>query len=72
MTFFRKIGLMLFVALVGIAGAELGERLSVTGIQSLVSPAAARVRASANSGECRRGGPSHGAPLRGGRLLLLG
>jgi hypothetical protein len=43
MTSFRKIGIMLFAAFVGFAGAELGERLSVPGIHSLVSPAEARV-----------------------------
>lgn len=43
MTSFRKIGLLLFAALVGIAGAELGEGLSIPGIHSLVSPAEARV-----------------------------
>jgi hypothetical protein len=43
MTLFRKIGLVMFAALVIIAGAELGERLSVTGVQSLISSANARV-----------------------------
>jgi hypothetical protein len=43
MTSFRKIGLVMFAALVIIAGAEIGERLSVTGVQSLISSANARV-----------------------------
>lgn len=43
MTSFRVIGLLLFATLVGIAGAELGERLSIPGVPSLVSPAEARV-----------------------------
>jgi hypothetical protein len=43
MTSFRKIGLVMFAALVIIAGAEIGERLSVTGVHSLVSSAEARV-----------------------------
>jgi hypothetical protein len=32
MTLFRKIGLLMFATLVVIAGAELGERLSVAGV----------------------------------------
>jgi hypothetical protein len=43
MTSFRKIGLVMFAALVIIAGAELGERLSVAGVHSLISSAEARV-----------------------------
>ncbi len=43
MTSFRKIGLVLFAALLGIAGAGLSERLSVPGALSLVSSAQARV-----------------------------
>lgn len=43
MTLFRKIGLVMFAAFVVIAGAELGERLSVAGVQSLISSANARV-----------------------------
>jgi hypothetical protein len=43
MTRFRRIGLLLFAAVVAIAGAEFGERISVPGITSFVSPAEARV-----------------------------
>jgi hypothetical protein len=43
MTLFRKIGLVMFAALVIIAGEEFGERLSVTGVDSLISSANARV-----------------------------
>ena len=43
MTSLRKIGFVLFAATVGIVGAEVGERLSVPGVGSFVSPAEARV-----------------------------
>lgn len=43
MTSFRKIGILLFAALVGIAGVGLSERLSVPSALSIVSSADARV-----------------------------
>ena len=43
MSSLRKIGFLLFAATVGIVGAEVGERLSVPGVGSFVSPAEARV-----------------------------
>jgi hypothetical protein len=43
MTSLQKIGFLLFAATVGIVGAEVGERLSVPGVGSFVSPAEARV-----------------------------
>ncbi len=43
MTSFRKIGLVLFAALLGIAGAGFSERLSVPGALGLISSAQARV-----------------------------
>jgi hypothetical protein len=43
MTSLRKIGLLLFAVSLGVVGAEVGERLSVPGVRSFVSPAEARV-----------------------------
>ena len=43
MTSLRKIGFLLFAVVLGVAGAEVGERLSVPGVRSFVSPAEARV-----------------------------
>ncbi len=43
MTSLQKIGFLLFAAAVGVVGAEVGERLSVPGVRSFVSPAEARV-----------------------------
>ena len=43
MTSLRKIGFLLFAAALGVADAEVGERLSVSGVHSFVSPAEARV-----------------------------
>jgi hypothetical protein len=43
MTPLKRTGLVLIVGLIGIAGAEVGERLSVPGIQSLIGSAEARV-----------------------------
>jgi len=43
MTSFRKLALVMFAAFIVIAGAELGERLSVAGVHSLISSAEARV-----------------------------
>jgi hypothetical protein len=40
---FRKVCILLFGALLVAAGAQLGERLSVPGVHSLVSSADARV-----------------------------
>ena len=39
----RKIGFLLFAAVLGVVGAEVGERLSVPGVRSFVSPVEARV-----------------------------
>ena len=39
----KRTGLVVIVALIGIAGAEVGERLSVPGVQSLFTSAEARV-----------------------------
>jgi hypothetical protein len=43
MTCFRQFGLLLLLAIVGIAGAEFGDRLPIPGVGSLISPAEARV-----------------------------
>jgi hypothetical protein len=43
MNTFRKVCILLFGVLVVAAGAEFGERLSVPGFHSLISPAEARV-----------------------------
>ena len=37
MTSLRKIGFLLFAVVLGVAGAEVGERLSVPGVHSFVS-----------------------------------
>ena len=39
----KRIGLYLLMAAVGIGGLELGERIAIPGLYSLVSPAEARV-----------------------------
>jgi hypothetical protein len=39
----KNIGLLLVVSMVGFGGLELGERLSIPGVHSLVSTADARV-----------------------------
>jgi hypothetical protein len=43
MTSIRKIGFLLFAAVLSVVGAQVGERLSVPGVLSFVSPAEARV-----------------------------
>jgi hypothetical protein len=43
MTSLKRIGVVVILALIGIAGTEVGERLSVPGVQSLVTSAEARV-----------------------------
>ena len=43
MTLSRRFGFLVLAALVGVVGAELGERLSVPGVHSFVSTAQARV-----------------------------
>jgi hypothetical protein len=40
---FRKFGLVMVIALTAIAGAELGDRLSVPGIHSFIASAEAKV-----------------------------
>ncbi|HUU65988.1 MAG TPA: hypothetical protein VMW57_01740 [Methyloceanibacter sp.] len=39
----KNIGLLLVVSMIGLGGLELGERLSIPGVHSLVSTADARV-----------------------------
>jgi hypothetical protein len=39
----KNIGLLLVVSMIGFGGLELGERLSIPGVHSLVSTADARV-----------------------------
>ena len=39
----KNIGLLLVVSMIGFSGLELGERLSIPGVHSLVSTADARV-----------------------------
>ncbi|MFY9973520.1 MAG: hypothetical protein WAK53_04635 [Chromatiaceae bacterium] len=39
----KRFGVMLLVAIAAIGGSELGERLSVPGVQSLIPTAEARV-----------------------------
>ena len=39
----KSIGLLLVVSMIGLGGLELGERLSIPGVHSLVSTADARV-----------------------------
>jgi hypothetical protein len=43
MTVFRKFAIVLVMGILGLAGSELGERLSIPGTDSFVSKAEARV-----------------------------
>lgn len=43
MTSLNRMGVVVILALIGIAAAEVGERLSVPGVQSFFSSAEARV-----------------------------
>jgi len=43
MSLSKNIGLLLVVSMIGFGGLELGERLSIPGVHSLVSTADARV-----------------------------
>jgi len=43
MSVLKNIGLLLVASMIGFGGLELGERLSISGVHSLVSTADARV-----------------------------
>ena len=43
MIILKRLGLYLLMAIVGLGGLELGERIGIPGVYSVVSPAEARV-----------------------------